>query len=1334
MHAASISLLVVNSNLYGPGVANLPTSDPSLQANSAGNFRLSESADGSGNSAQKVSQCNDAVLPNPCFLALREIGVHSLECAATSATGSNAAAVAHDPLTCRCPAGDNNVQYVLRHQDLLTKLDQDGQYNPTAECIQVDAAAFTGGTDAVSDATTANKLMQACYYQDEQYSTIKIFEDHSVSPWHSRETQMELAWGLKVGQGIRMCTQKCAVGQHVVATRDPLHSYESVWGTYCEFCASGKYMAIPSFQQCTPQTDNTDFPFGIPFCTLEKVAADCLPCQANAISASGIWFGGCTLETERGCPALTGISAAATGTDAQRCKLCPQGYYSKDYDLSSGGTPTPRLDCSACVAGKYGASYAGFGDLSEVASCEECPNGYFSNDGDAECEACAAGFANVVNDVGTFIKAEHDEPSDCVACVFAPSNGNVPEYQPSEGETECVACSMTNALVTATSCLNADGSSVCEAGTFLVSDEVGCENCPMGWFSASINVATCTICPIGFRGRDGIDNELAAGGLVKQSSCETCAEGTYSDTPGTTQAPCKLCPAGRYGPNDGANDISDCNLCPDGMYLDQEGQNVVLDCKFCGTGKYAVSGVTGNMLETACSPCVEGRFLPGMGTTAGQGSDPCHACPLGYYQSQTAMGFCLSCDMGAYNDQTGQESCQPCVAGTYRGPNEDAKLACVPCSVGYATALVSAAACTLCSGGQAASTPGLGNCVQCLPGMFRGSQSVAESEYSSNCLECRAGRYAQSLGSSSCVNCGVGLYTTEAGVHVCKSCDKGFFRDALAEEAITEAAVEAAVASGGSAVTSLLGCASCPVGFSTSDSERSASCSECSSGRFSRLAWSTCAQCPTGYYKEGSSAEEEDRTDVCTKCPTGFFVNAKGAQVCSVCEGGTFSAVEGLSSCGICFKGKFRAKVGVLDDKSKHHVACTLCPVGKISARDGSNFCTACAAGMFAKETGQSKCVDCLSGFFSSENEKECSVCEPGKTSTPGSKECVDASIDLLTPSPHVSWRTDPTDPWFPKYESTASNVSAAIVPASILTVDFVVAPGTESLEVWWSTSRIIVPGDTTFEKTIPLNEHQKLTYASVKLVLNNKVSPRESAWRTVYYIQARSLLNTGLATAWSVRNEGWPTVSTCAGGEYLQTHEENDDALPFQTTRSLQCRNCPFGATCMGPVTFRGIAARNTFKRISWNASVFARCIVPKACVGVKDLPNNGGSGAVPPERNIMTKEEESLFSADSSSNSSDLNGTTPGRGLDGCAPFHDQVSRVLHFTTYILYLSRSLTSCSFALPSSFFLLLLLCAIIIYLHHFIFLPLSPFFSLSLSLYNSNPSSVLNVRQVHLHQ
>jgi len=124
-----------------------------------------------------------------------------------------------------------------------------------------------------------------------------------------------------------------------------------------------------------------------------------------------------------------------------------------------------------------------------------------------------------------------------------------------------------------------------------------------------------------------------------------------------------------------------------------------------------------------------------------------------------------------------------------------------------------------------------------------------------------------------------------------------------------------------------------------------------------------------------------------------------------------------------------------------------------------------------------------------------------------------------------------------------------------------------------------------------------------------------------------------------------------------------------------------------MGPVTFRGIAARNTFKRISWNASVFARCIVPKACVGVKDLPNNGGSGAVPPERNIMTKEEESLFSADSSSNSSDLNGTTPGRGLDGCAPFHDQVSRVLHFTTYISYLSRSLTSCSlcYYIPSPF-------------------------------------------------
>merc|ERR1711865_750324 len=105
-------------------------------------------------------------------------------------------------------------------------------------------------------------------------------------------------------------------------------------------------------------------------------------------------------------------------------------------------------------------------------------------------------------------------------------------------------------------------------------------------------------------------------------------------------------------------------------------------------------------------------------------------------------------------------------------------------------------------------------------------------------------------------------------------------------------------------------------------------------------------------------------------------------------------------------------------------------------------------------------------------------------------------------------------------------------------------------------------------------------------------------------------------------------TTADCNDG-YLQTHLNNNPLVPFDKVTDLKCVTCPTGAACAnndgsgGGVTFLGMMARQGYARVSWNASVFAKCNIPDACIGVKKK-DSGGSKSVFPVYALLDDDEK--------------------------------------------------------------------------------------------------------------
>jgi hypothetical protein len=220
---------------------------------------------------------------------------------------------------------------------------------------------------------------------------------------------------------------------------------------------------------------------------------------------------------------------------------------------------------------------------------------------------------------------------------------------------------------------------VCSAGTFSPSDQLWCEQCPLGKYGDSPELGNCLPCSIG----------------------------TYSDQLGLTS--CTLCPSSKVWTSAvGASSINDCLDCADGYFKANS------TCLPCPIGKYSNNAT--------CSSCPQGKFSQSGGLSF------CQECPDGTYNPLSEVSSvinCTQCPKQGFQCKSG--SSYPFVlSGWFRDMNEDVELAlkCIPeeacaeggssttlCTVGY-----QGRACSLCSDGYFR----LGEkCRICLPAFAR---------------------------------------------------------------------------------------------------------------------------------------------------------------------------------------------------------------------------------------------------------------------------------------------------------------------------------------------------------------------------------------------------------------------------------------------------------------------------------------------------------------------------------------------------------------------------------------------------------------------------------------
>ena len=245
----------------------------------------------------------------------------------------------------------------------------------------------------------------------------------------------------------------------------------------------------------------------------------------------------------------------------------------------------------------------------------------------------------------------------------------------------------------------------CPMGSYAWPGDKACNLCPAGKYSQELGANssdTCLNCPVGTYSNPG------------SSGCTPCRAGTYADQEGT--ATCKLCSAGLYSSEVGANTSDTCVPCPLGTYSQTPGIGSVGLCVGCPTGTY--SDVTGIDNVTKCTPCWAGTYSTAVGAPA---NDTCVPCGLGKYSSKVGANnatTCVACPVGTYADVAGLAQCTKCPAGMFST------------AVGANTIDT----CTNCAI-DTYSSPGSSACTGCLAGKYSATGSPA-------CSDCDAGTYA----------------------------------------------------------------------------------------------------------------------------------------------------------------------------------------------------------------------------------------------------------------------------------------------------------------------------------------------------------------------------------------------------------------------------------------------------------------------------------------------------------------------------------------------------------------------------------------------------------------
>ena len=179
-------------------------------------------------------------------------------------------------------------------------------------------------------------------------------------------------------------------------------------------------------------------------------------------------------------------------------------------------------------------------------------------------------------------------------------------------------------------------------------------------------------------------------------------------------------------------------------------------------------------------------------------------------------------------------------------------------------------------------------CIRCKVG------AAAPDEGSAGCVECGAGKYANSasrtrLGSTRCVACEPGKSNDEPKQSSCTPCKQGKYNAEQGQES----------------------CIDCPAGTSTGRfkatlrGDGATECSFCKGGKFSIEGnrkdvgavnvYVGCEDCKKGRYAPGPVPPENiGAQDQCIQCELGYYQDTEGSNRCAACPYGKTSNTEVL--------------------------------------------------------------------------------------------------------------------------------------------------------------------------------------------------------------------------------------------------------------------------------------------------------------------------------------------------------------------------------------------------------------------------------------------------------
>jgi hypothetical protein len=288
-----------------------------------------------------------------------------------------------------------------------------------------------------------------------------------------------------------------------------------------------------------------------------------------------------------------------------------------------------------------------------------------------------------------------------------------------------------------------------------------------------------------------------------------------------------------------------------------------------------------------CTSCAAGKYKDT------RGSDKCRSCLAGKHVQSTGSASpsaCLWCAAGKYSDE-GAPSCTDCPSGKYSTTSvgNNAIESCLPCARGTYAPEAGTTECSECVAGKFSDSLGASNmsaCRDCAPGKY---VSTIGSGSADDCAACGAGKHSKTSGATSintCIDCPKGTHSMSSATFC--DCDAGYARSSTCNDTASACASHASVH--GECVACRAGtfraeptganassCEPCPVG--TYSNLAAPVCSNCTAqpGNYCTQAWPYTpwgTPCPQGYWCGGGSGDKN-------ACPTGTYTPDK--------EGGAWS-------------------------------------------------------------------------------------------------------------------------------------------------------------------------------------------------------------------------------------------------------------------------------------------------------------------------------------------------------------------------------------------------------------------------------------------------------------